>query len=42
MQADAGPGIDGLLTEAHLRFPWRNPRVYRKIDGGFVLLRPFE
>jgi hypothetical protein len=32
----------GLLTEAQLRFPWRNPRVYRKIDSGFVLLRPFE
>jgi hypothetical protein len=32
----------GLVEEKELRFPWRNPRVYTRQDGGYTLLRPFE
>jgi len=32
----------GLVDEKELRFPWRNPRIYRKQDGGYLLIRPFE
>ncbi len=32
----------GLLSENRLRFPWKEERVYRRLEGGFLLLRPFE
>jgi hypothetical protein len=32
----------GLVDEKELRFPWRNPRIYQRQDGGYLLIRPFE
>ncbi|HUT99839.1 MAG TPA: DUF4388 domain-containing protein [Myxococcota bacterium] len=32
----------GLVSESALKFPWRSTRAYRRVDGGYLLLRPFE
>ncbi len=31
-----------LLVDSDLRYPWRDPRVYRRTDEGVIVLRPFE
>lgn len=34
--------VDGLVSESALKFPWHTPRAYKRRDGGYLLLRPFE
>ncbi len=31
-----------LLVDSDLRYPWRDPRAYRRTDEGVIVLRPFE